>query len=191
MSGDSDGGNYAPLRHTPYPVKRALLFCAATHRRRPRLQGALWAIAAWRGDVVVGVAIVARPARMLDDCRTLVVARVAVIEGDASQNNGNKGVCSLLYASCSRAVHAMGATALYTYTDLDEPGISLRAAGWHDDGETKGGEWNRPSRQRALAINADPKRRWRTPWSPSLRDRKGGDMSEWPEDLRMRQYPDV
>ncbi len=24
-----------------------------------------------------------------------------------------------------------------------------------------------------------------------LRDRKGGDMSEWPEDLRMRQYPDV
>ena len=27
-------------------------------------------------------------------------------------------------------------------------------------------------------------------WLP-LRDRKGGDMGEWPEDLRMRQYPDV
>ena len=28
-------------------------------------------------------------------------------------------------------------------------------------------------------------------WAPRLRSRKGGDPSEWPEDLRMRQYPDV
>jgi protein gp37 len=26
-------------------------------------------------------------------------------------------------------------------------------------------------------------------WRPMLRDRKGGDMAEWPEDLRVREYP--
>jgi protein gp37 len=28
-------------------------------------------------------------------------------------------------------------------------------------------------------------------WEPKLRDRKGGDMSEWPEDLRVREFPIV
>lgn len=34
---------------------------------------------------------------------------------------------------------------------------------------------------------------WREPWPwvPTLRDRKGGDMAEWPEDLRVRQFPEV
>jgi hypothetical protein len=26
-------------------------------------------------------------------------------------------------------------------------------------------------------------------WRPMLRDRKGGNMAEWPEDLRVREYP--
>jgi hypothetical protein len=62
----------------------------------------------------------------------------------------------------------MGARALYTYTDRDEPGTSLRAAGWIFDGLTDGGEWTRPSRQRSLAICASEKRRWRPAWSPPM-----------------------
>lgn len=36
-----------------------------------------------------------------------------------------------------------------TYTLPSEPGTSLRAAGFHFDGLTDGGEWSRPSRPRA------------------------------------------
>lgn len=32
---------------------------------------------------------------------------------------------------------------------------------------------------------------WRTATEPKLRDRKGGDMAEWPEDLRVRELPEV
>jgi hypothetical protein len=28
-------------------------------------------------------------------------------------------------------------------------------------------------------------------WKTRIKDRKGGDMSEWPEDLRVRQFPEA
>lgn len=158
-----------PLTHLPCTVKRALSFCAEVHRRRPYCPGAMWAIAAWREAVLVGVAIVGRPCRLLDDGRTLVVTRLAVLPGDAAAS-GHKGVCSMLYGAAARAAKAMGAQALYTYTDLDESGVSLRAAGWLEDGLTSGGEWTRPSRPRAKAVSSDPKRRWRTQWSLCRRE---------------------
>jgi hypothetical protein len=33
--------------------------------------------------------------------------------------------------------------------------------------------------------------RWPDSFIHQLKDRKGGDMSEWPEDLRVRQMPEV
>jgi hypothetical protein len=152
----------------PYPIRRAMEFNRDVHRRRQKIQGGLWAVAVKRSGAVVGVAIVGRPCRALDEeCSVLVVTRVACLPGDASPS-GHKGCCSMLYGACSRAARAMGAAALFTYTDLDEPGTSLKAAGWADDGLTGGGEWDRPSRQRELAFCAAPKRRWRAPWSPGL-----------------------
>lgn len=144
----------------PITITQALKWNLETHRRRPRLQGAMWAVAVERAGVVVGVAIVGRPARLIDDGHTLTVARVAVVEGDAAPN-GNKGACSKLYGACARAAKAMCAR-LFTYTDLDEPGTSLRAAGWIDDGETRGGVVDgREGRQ--LEIEPCRKRRWRAP----------------------------
>jgi hypothetical protein len=58
----------------------------------------------------------------------------------------------------------MGGVDLVTYTHLDEPGITLRAAGWVDGGVTDGGEHDRPSRRRRRAVDASPKRRWFAPW---------------------------
>lgn len=148
------------LRLRPWTVKRerAVAFNADVHRRRPAVQGAMWCVSVRHEDEIVGIALVGWPAQEWtdDEIDTLCVLRVAVKEGF-------KNACSKLYGSCWRAARAMGCESMVTYTDLDEPGTSLRAAGWIDGGVTDGGEWDRPSRQRKLAINANPKRRW---WAP-------------------------
>jgi hypothetical protein len=145
------------IRLAPWTVKQALPFVRRTHRRLPRVQGALWAVAVRSADEVVGAALVGFAARMLG-AETLCVLRVAVVEG-------HQNACSMLYGSCSRAAKAMGAANLVTYTHGDEHGASLRAANWIDDGLTDGGEWDRNERPRQLAIDPEPKRRWWAPWS--------------------------
>lgn len=151
------------LRLRPWTVKAALPFVRNVHRRLPRIQGAMWAISLRSGVDVVGVALVGHPARLLcEDDQTLSVLRVAVLEGTP---NG----CSMLYGACARAAQAMGAKNLITYTHLDEPGTTLRAAGWVDGGITSGGEADRPSRSRMPAVDASPKRRWWAPFSQRAR----------------------
>lgn len=150
------------LRLRPWTVKRAVPFVAKVHRRLPRVVGALWAVSVRAGSEVVGVALVGNPAGQWED-ETLAVLRVAVIEG-------NRNACSMLYGACSRAVRAMGADNLVTYLHLDEDGASLKASNWIFGGLTDGGEHSRPTRQRALAIDADKKQRWWAPWSQRARD---------------------
>lgn len=158
-AGLAPGGLLMALRLRPWTVKKALPFVRDVHRRLPRVQGALWAVSIREELEVVGVALVGHPAReWMEDDATLAVIRVAVREGHA---NG----CSMLYGACSRAARAMGAENLVTYTHIDEPGTSLRAAGWVDGGLTKGEEQNRPSRRRGPVVDARPKRRWWAPWS--------------------------
>jgi len=94
----------------------------------------------------------------MKELAVLCVLRVAAMEGYPN-------ACSMLYGACSRAAKAMGADRLVTYTHGDEHGTSLKASGWIDDGFTDGGEYTRPSRQRKLAIDPHPKRRWLAPWS--------------------------
>jgi hypothetical protein len=163
------------LRLRPWTVKQAKTWVREVHRRLPNVQGALWAVSVREADRVVGAALVGHPARvwMADNAR-LSVLRVAVLEG-------HPNACSMLYGACSRAARAMGAEDLVTYTHLDEPGPSLRAAGWIDGGLTGGGEHSRPSRRRAPAVDANPKRRWWAPWSvhaprsvPPERDGRAG-----------------
>jgi hypothetical protein len=141
----------------PWTVRQALPFVARVHRRLPYVQGALWAVRVVDGEETVGCAVVGHPARSWMDMDVLGVLRVAVMPGIV---NG----CSMLYGACSRAARAMGATDLVTYTHEDEPGVSLRAAGWVDAGLTGGGEWSRETRQRAMAVDPSPKRRWLAPW---------------------------
>jgi hypothetical protein len=54
----------------------------------------------------------------------------------------------------------MGYDRYVTYTLEGEPGTSLRAAGFHFDGYTDGGEWSRPSRKRRPAMQSGKKCRW-------------------------------
>ncbi len=94
---------------------------------------------------------------------------MAVLEGDQAPS-GHKGACSILYGACARAARAMGASDLLTYTDADEPGTSLRAAGWVDNGITNdAAEWSRDGRPRTAALFPVAKRRWLAPWSDLAR----------------------
>lgn len=83
----------------------------------------------------------------------MVITRVAT--------DGVPQGCSMLYGALCRAAKALGYREAWTYTLPEEPGISLRAAGFEDMGLTKGGEHDRPSRRRKPAARPDRKRRWR------------------------------
>jgi hypothetical protein len=151
------------MKLSPCTIKQALPFIAKVHRRLPKIQGAMWAVSVIDdSDQVLGVAIVGHPARELSRRGVLYVSRVAVIDGA-------KNACSMLYGACSRAARAMGATDLVTYTHTDEPGTSLRAAGWVHAGLTSGGEYSRPSRCRAPVVDRKPKNRWLAPWGEIAR----------------------
>lgn len=155
------------LRLRPWTVKRAhaLAFVKATHRRLPNVQGAMWCVSVRDGADIVGVALVGWPSQeqTTDEMDHLRVLRVAVKEG-------HKNACSMLYGAAWRAARAMGATNMDTFTHLDEPGTSLRGAGWIEDGLTKGGEHSRVSRPRKATVDARPKRRWWAPGSEKAPD---------------------
>ena len=55
--------------------------------------------------------------------------------------DGTSNACSILYAAAARAGRAMGYRRIQTYILGTEPGVSLRAAGWSDEGLAGGGQW--------------------------------------------------
>ena len=107
----------------------------------------------------IGVAMAGRPAaRMLQDGITCEITRVAILEG-------HKNACSFAYGALRRAAIALGYRRVVTYTRADEPGTSLRAAGFRSEGQAGGGEADRPSRRRKPVEDPTPKIRW--VWSAS------------------------
>jgi hypothetical protein len=111
-------------------------------------------------DIVLGlrgVAICGRPvARALDDGMTLEVTRVCT--------DGEPNACSFLYDAARRAAAAMGYTLIYTYTQADEGGASLRAAGFRKDAELAArGSWADHSKARGDRQQSNggvPRVRW-------------------------------
>jgi hypothetical protein len=141
------------MRLSPITVKGALRKVKAWHRHLPDLQGGLFAtqVVDDAGNCL-GVGIAGNPCRAWQDSGRIVISRVAT--------EGAENACSALYGALARAAKALGYEEVWTYTLLDEPGTSLRAAGFMDMGLTDGGEWSRPSRARAAAVRPEPKRRW-------------------------------
>lgn len=141
------------MRIIPCTLKDANEFVSTYHRHHGRVVGYRFAVACAVEDVIVGVSIVSRPvARMSDDGLTAEVTRLAT--------DGTKNACSMLYAASWRAARAMGYRRMITYTLEDEPGTSLRAAGWRLIGEAGGGSWSRPSRPREDSHPLQGKLRW-------------------------------
>lgn len=118
------------------------------HRHLPDLQGGLFAAGVAVDADVVGVAVAGVPARVWDGSGRILISRVATAEV--------KNACSMLYGALCRAAKALGWIEAWTYTRLDEPGTSLRAAGFEDMGLTNG----RESKRRPMVMGG-AKRRWR------------------------------
>ena len=129
------------LELQPITFKEACEFIKRHHRHHLPPAGWKWGIAANDGEKVVGVITVGRPvARHYDNGWTLEVTRCAT--------DGTKNTASFLYAAAWRATRAMGYKRLITYTLIEEPGTTLRAAGWKVVHQTRGGSWSCPSRPR-------------------------------------------
>jgi hypothetical protein len=141
------------MRVAPCTVKAAMKRVTAWHRKLPDLQGGLFA-AQWvdANGECLGVAVAGNPSRVWQGTGRIVISRVAT--------EGAPNACSALYGALCRAAKALGYREAWTYTMPDEPGTSLRAAGFIDMGLTDGGEWDCPSRRRKPAKSTERKRRW-------------------------------
>jgi hypothetical protein len=134
----------ATLRVIPVSLNEANAFVLQYHRHHRPVPGHKYSIGIERIDdgMLVGVAIVGRPrSRYLDDGLSLEVIR-ACTDGEPHAN-------SMLYGASWRAARAQGYQRMYTYILQDEPGTSLKAAGWtRIEGLRGGGSWHAPSRPR-------------------------------------------
>lgn len=143
------------LELQPITYAEACKFISGHHRHHLPPQGWKFGIAVNDGRQVVGVVTVGRPvARMLDDGLTLEVTRCCT---DGTQNAASK-----LYGAAWRAVKAMGFKRLITYTLAEEPGTTLKAAGWRDVYTTNDRPrgWDTPSRPRVVVNPTGQKTLW-------------------------------
>lgn len=128
-------------RAFPITIKEARSYLSAWHRRRKGCHAARFAVAVECDGAVVGVAFCGnRIATMAPkNRRHLEVLRVAT--------NGHANACTRIQACVDRVARAMGFELLFTYTDPEEGGASLRASNWQGPERTAGGtRGNRPGR---------------------------------------------
>lgn len=147
---------------------------ARLHRHLPPSPGALFALEATDGARWPRAwAMVGRPvARGLAADGWMEVTRVA--------SDGAPNACSALYGAASREARKRGAVGLLTYTLASEPGTSLRAAGWVEVGQTRGGQWIRKVRPGAalrVGVVAAPKRRWVPAWALAAWEARGDPLA--------------
>ena len=141
------------MKAVPLELKAANAFVERYHRHHPPVVRDKFRVGCEVDGQLVGVVNVGRPvSRMLCDGKTLEVTRLCT--------DGTKGVCSFLYSRAARIAKEMGYERIITYILDSESGTSLKAAGWHYDYMTDGGDWSRPSRPRNGTSPICPKQRW-------------------------------
>ncbi|MFC9891501.1 XF1762 family protein [Streptomyces pilosus] len=144
------------LHLVPVRFADAAAFVATWHRHHQPPVGCKFCLGVADNDGILrGVAIVGRPvARHLDNGQTLEVTRTAT--------DGTRNANSMLYGAAWRATQALGYTRLITYTQANETGASLRAAGWKTIAHRPARPgWNRPSRPRqATGTEYMPRTLW-------------------------------
>lgn len=146
------------LHAVPMTFREAASFVGNFHRHNKPPRGCLFAVGASDEDGLWGVAITGRPvSRLLQDGSTAEVLRCCVRDGSP------KGTCSFLYGASWRAARALGWRKLITYTLAEEPGSSLRGAGWRVVAQVNPAEngWHRHIRSREWQpIYGQQKLRW-------------------------------
>lgn len=127
------------LKLAPLTLKQANEMIARLHRHHKTVVGHRFSIGVQNSNGFVGAVVVGRPvARMTDQNNVAEVTRLVT--------DGTPHACSMLYAAAARAAEAMGYQKIQTFILENEPGTSLKAAGWKFETMSGGGDWNRPSR---------------------------------------------
>lgn len=113
-----------PVKIIPITFKAARQFVAENHRHNRPPVGHKFSVGLENDSgALVGVAMAGRPiARHFDDGLTLEVNRTCTM--------GERNANSMLYAAVRRAAWGMGFKRIITYTQANESGASLRAAGF-------------------------------------------------------------
>lgn len=141
------------MRIVPLELKDLNALVASLHRHHKPVQGHRFSLGLEVGGKIVGGLSVGRPtARMTDQRRVLEVTRLVT--------DGTPNACSHLYSAAARVGKQLGYERIQTFILEDEPGTSLRAAGWEFDRASGGGDWTRVSK---------PNRRQDQPQGPKHR----------------------
>lgn len=139
----------------PIELRSANAFIATLHRHHKPVQGHRFSLACYDGDRLCGVCTVGRP-----------VARLAgnpleVLEVTRLCTDGTKNACSCLYAAAARVGSIMGYKRIQTYILGSEPGTSLVACGWVNEGQAGGGQWKHTDgKPRRTDQPTEKKTRW-------------------------------
>lgn len=163
-------------------LREAHRFVNLHHRHHEASRGGIFALGAFVAGVLVGVIVVGRPLAAATQAKGLIaeVLRCATREEDHATPRGHaKCIPSRLYAQARRVWQTMGGFRIETKILREEPGTSLLAAGWLDEGPTGGGSWDRKKRPRqnrnlfGERYPEGPKRRFAAPCGVGMR-RAGG-----------------
>jgi hypothetical protein len=115
--------------------------------------------AIYNGRTLLGVALVGNPVAPALNGRGIVeVNRLCIRRDTAAALKWNAG--SKLYGWCAREAARQGWQKIITYTRIDEPGVTLRAAGWTPDGLVRGRGWHSARRPRSNTNSWIGKVRW-------------------------------
>ena len=117
----------------PLTLKQANALVIALHRHHKPTIGHRFSIGAVYDSQLVGGCIVGRP--VAPKTNAYLVAEVTRLVSDGTPN-----CCSFLYGAASRIAKEMGFSFIQTFILENEPGTSLKAAGWVFDGWSDGAD---------------------------------------------------
>jgi hypothetical protein len=141
------------IKAFPLERKQAADYIAEHHRHHDPVSRDKFRVGAIKNGELVGVVQVGRPvSRALCDGKTLEVLRLCT--------NGERNVCTFLYAAAARVAKELGYTKIITYILDTETGASLKAASWHKEADIRGHAWGCPSRPRNTTAPTCDKQRW-------------------------------
>lgn len=147
------------LEVVPITLQVAKVFVGRHHRHCPPPVGWRFGAGITNGSELIGVCTVGRPvARALDASRIVEVNRMCVRTDIAQGLAWN--ACSQLYGWAAREAVRKGFQKVITYTLQDEPGTTLKAAGWVVEHVTKARSRDTPSRRRVDKTPVVAKNRW-------------------------------
>jgi hypothetical protein len=128
--------NAIKLTIVPIELKEANEFVAAFHRHHKPVLNHRFSIGVIdQQNNLRGVAVIGRPvARLAGHPRqVLEVTRLATDE--------TPNACSMLYGAAARIGKQLGYGKIQTYILVEEPGTSLKAAGWSMEATSRGRQW--------------------------------------------------